>query len=70
MRFSATGLGARGHLLYEFELQLRSHIDPQGSQYRVTARQIDISLRKETEGSRNTGHTTSKSMTCRRQSHG
>lgn len=47
VKCSTLGVGARGNLLYEFELELNANIDPLKSQYRVTPRQIDISLRKE-----------------------
>ena len=49
VKCSAQGVGARGNLLYEFALELHDNIMPFSSQYRVTARQIDISLKKETD---------------------
>jgi len=47
IKCSSAGIGARGNLLYEFELELHANISPLKSQYRVTPRQIDISLKKE-----------------------
>lgn len=47
IKCSSTGVGAMGNLLYEFNLELNSTISPLSSQYRVTPRQIEISLKKE-----------------------
>ncbi|KAI9560474.1 hypothetical protein GHT06_014498 [Daphnia sinensis] len=50
IKFMATGVGARGIELYEFELELNANIVPMSSQYRVTARQVEISLKKQSDG--------------------
>ncbi|XP_032799343.2 very-long-chain (3R)-3-hydroxyacyl-CoA dehydratase [Daphnia magna] len=50
IKFMATGVGARGIELYDFELELSANIVPMSSQYRVTARQIEISLKKQSDG--------------------
>lgn len=50
LEFSCAGQGAKGKNFYSFTLHFHSTLDPEESQYKVTDRQVDFTLRKKSEG--------------------